>query len=280
MTTNGFDERTGRETRLLVLVVIIALGVLVLLARFRFPAADMSLVSTTAGPLAGLAARATFDDMAATIVGLLNRVSPSIIVVRLEAIELPPPARSGGPASSRSGGTPASRQAAPPAPVPEPRLQPALRVRADLALVLVPPGMRPVPAPGLVGPVEIVVHDATREIALVRIVTGPETSVSTPSGIDGFTGLSYAGLVEATMGGATMRPVFIGRVDPSPDNRWPRPLFSIGRSPDLGNGTFLFAIDGRLIGMVVGHGDGVAIVPRVAIEAVVVELTGAGAGGS
>ena len=107
------------------------------------------------------------------------------------------------------------------------------------------------------------------------------TAVGTPAGIDGFPGLSYAGLVEATMGGPTMRPVFVGRVDPSPDSRWPpRPLSSIGRGPDFGDGTFLFAIDGRLIGMVVRHGDGVAIVPRAAIEAVVVELTGAGAGGS
>jgi hypothetical protein len=127
VTTNGIDERTGRETRLLVLVVIIALGVLVVLARFRFPGSDIGSMSPSPGPLAGLAARATFDDMAETIAGLLKRVSPSIVIVRLEPIEVPaPPAR---------GSAAAPRQAPPPAPLPEPRLQPALRVRSDLALV-------------------------------------------------------------------------------------------------------------------------------------------------
>ena len=266
MTSNGMDERTGRETRLLVLVVIIALGVLVILARFRFPASDLTTVSPSSGPLAGLAARATFDDMAESISGLLNRVSPSIIVVRLEPIEPPPPAR----------GTPASRQ--PPPPLPEARLQPALRVRSDLALVQLPAGMRPVPAPGLVGPIEIVVHDTTRALALVRIVSGSESPVSTPAGVDGFTGMVYAGLIEATSGGATVRPVFVGRVDPSSDDRWPRPLLSIGRGLDLSDGSFMFAIDGRLIGMVVRQGSAVTIVPRAAVEAVVAELTGTGGG--
>ena len=85
--------------------------------------------------------------------------------------------------------------------------------------------MRPVPAPGLVGPDRDrrARHDAGARARANRVGFG-DVGVSTPAGIDGFTGLSYAGLVEATAGGATVRPVFIGRVDPSPDDRWPRPL--------------------------------------------------------
>ncbi len=82
------------------------------------------------------------------------------------------------------------------------------------------------------------------------------------------------------MGGPTARPVFIGRLDPSVDDRWqPSPLL-IGGSPQAPAGSLLFAVDGRLIGMVLPQFGSLALVPPSALNSVVTELGGgAGAGG-
>jgi hypothetical protein len=42
-------------------------AVLVLLARFRFPASELTAMAPAPGPLAGLAARATFDEMTSSL---------------------------------------------------------------------------------------------------------------------------------------------------------------------------------------------------------------------
>ena len=74
--------------------------------------------------------------------------------------------------------------------------------------------------------------------------------------------------------------MFIGRLDPSVDDRWqPSPLL-IGGSPQAPAGSLLFAVDGRLIGMVLPQFGSLALVPPSALTSVVTELGGgAGAGG-
>ena len=135
MATPGFEERSGRETRLLVLVVVVALAVLVLLARFRFPASELTAMTPAPGPLAGLAARATFDEMTSSLTDLLARVAPAITVVPLE--KTAEPLKNGGGDKGRGAKAGTDTPAAFAAPA---RLTPALRLRPDLALVHVPAG--------------------------------------------------------------------------------------------------------------------------------------------
>ena len=140
--------------------------------------------------------------------------------------------------------------------------------------------MRVSPAQTFGGPTSVFAADLKREIALVRVPSLPESATGVPSVIDLFPGFSYVAVVEAAMGGPTARPVFIGRLDPSVDDRWqPSPLL-IGGSPQAPAGSLLFAVDGRLIGMVLPQFGSLALVPPSALTSVVTELGGgAGAGG-
>jgi hypothetical protein len=273
---NGTEERPGRETRLLVLVIVVSLAVLLLLARFRFPpAAGLTAGPPSPGPLERLAARATDDDLGSAIASVVQRVEPSVVIVQVDAA--PPEEK-----EKEKEKTARERSAppAPPHPVPAARLLPGIRLRADLALVHVPAGMRVSPAQGFAGPTEVFATDAKREVALVRVAPLAEGTTGVPNVFEGFPGFSYVAVVEAAMGGATARPSFIGRLDTSVDDRWqPSPLLIGGASPAPA-GSLLFAVDGRLIGMVLPQFGSLALVAPAALNAVVSELGGgAGAGG-
>ena len=271
---NGTDERSGRETRLLVLVIVVSLAVLLLLARFRFPPVGLTAGPPTPGPLDKLAARATYDDLAAAIAAVVQRVEPSIVIVQVDSS--PPEEK-----EKERGRERGKEKTSPPPAVPAsaPRLLPAIRLRPDIALVHVPAGMRVSPAQGFSGPTAVFAVDQKREIALVRVAPAPESTSGIPSALERFPGFSYVAVVEAAMGGPSARPVFIGRLDTSVDDRWqPSPLL-IGGVPEATAGSLLFAIDGRLIGMVLPQFGSLAVVPSAALNAIVTELGGGAANG-
>jgi hypothetical protein len=253
---NG-SERPGREARLLVLVVSVSLAVLFVLARFRFPAADITVVTPSAAPLAGLAARATFDDMASTMADVLARVSGSIAVVQLEAPEVKP--RRGEPV---------------PAPVPA-RWVPALRVSDDLAIAYAPTGWHPVAGLNLDGPVTLVASDARTQTALVRVPAAGAFPDGLAGALSGFTGLAYAAVVDATPAGASVQPRFLGRVYTTTDEGWPQPEFSIAGQDAPGPGHLIFGINGRLIGLVSGAVDAPRLLTADALQALVGRLRAA-----
>jgi len=267
MSTEGFQERRGRETRLLVLVVGVSIAVLLLLAQFRFPEADLSTTPPTSSPLAGLAGRASFDDLALTMNALLGRVSPQLAIVELGAT-------GEGGSGTASGG---EATAAEPADVPvdtewpaRTRLVVALRVAPDVALVHVPAGWEPLRYAGAEVPVEVVAADPARRLSLLRTTTLSEFR-SEPS-TDVFMGLAYVGAFDATTSGPTVEPVFVGRVGTRTSERWPAALYTLGSGTTLQAGTFLFSFDGRLVGLVVRGPEGPAIVPASVLDAVVDEL--------
>ena len=267
MTTPGFEERSGRETRLLMLVVVVALAVLVLLARFRFPASELTTMAPAPGPLAGLAARATFDEMTSSLTDLLSRVAPAITIVPLEKIPEP----KNGADKGRDVKAPAEL---PPAFTPPERLTPALRLRPDLALVHVPAGMQI--AASAAGQLTTIATDATREVALVRFAAAVPAG-SLLASFDGFSGFSYVGIVEGAPGGPNMRPLFVGRTDPWPANTlWSKPPLLIGNRGGIEAGAVVFSIDGRLLGMALPAADGIALVTPGALDAAVTELLGIG----
>jgi hypothetical protein len=267
MATNTPDERSGRETRLLVLVIVVAVGVLLVLARFRFPAAEFDTVTSTPGPIARLAARTTFEDLAATMGELIGRVTPSVVLVQLEPTmtgELP-----------RDGSEiPLSRERQKAA-----RLAPAIRLEPDLALLHLPAGMAVSADQMLTERAQLVVADVPRQVALVRV---PEQFAggSLPIPYDGFTGFSFVGVVEAATGGPTARPVFIGRADVSSDIRWTSPVLSVGGHADVLPGSLIFALDGRFVGLAMRDAGALVIVPTGSLAALANELQKAGGGAS
>jgi hypothetical protein len=259
MTLNGQDEHRGRETRLLVLVIVIAVAVLFVLANFRYPTAERTVVLPPPTPgLDRLAARDTLNDVGGTILALTQRLAPWLAVVRTDP---EPPAK------------PRGRAAAPPE-ADDAAWQAAVRVRPDLGLVHVASGRLVGLVVDAATPVETVAADEARGVALVRLPA--VDGVSAPTAFDGYDGFSYVAVIEASAGGVSARPVFLGRVDREADPRWSDPVLVLAGRPDLAPGDSVFSFGGLFIGLVVEHADGLAIVPPSALDAAVTALLGGG----
>lgn len=261
MATDGVQEHRGRETRLLVLVVVVSIAVLLVLARFRFPAANLTVAAPAPSPLAGLSGRAAFDDLAQAMNTLLGRVSGRLTLVDV-TLEAPPKPVTGRAAARGNTATPDVADIT--------RRAIALRVRPDLALVHVPSGFKPASLTGTATPIDVVASDSKRELALVRIRTSPDAR-NEPNA-DAFAGFAYVGAIETTAGGPTIQPLFVGRLNPIADPRWPSPVMAIGDEGTAPAGSFLFGVDGRLVGMVVRDATATSIVPASVLDVAVNDL--------
>jgi hypothetical protein len=263
MTSNGFEERPGRETRLLVLVVVVALAVLLLLARFRFPSSNLSVVPPLPSPLDRLASRSMFDEMGATLAAMVQRVSPSIVIVPVEPVDAP---KSGE--VPKPGSVPVSVE-----PPTRPAMVAAIRVRPGLAVLMLPAGTRVAPSTAAADEmIEVLAADGSRGLTLLRVKPTDDVRGSLPDLVDGFAGFSYVAAVEAVPGGPSARPVFVGRVEAVTDDRWFSPPLLLGGVTDVQPGTLVFALDGRFIGLAWRHEDGLALILPSAIDAVVADL--------
>jgi hypothetical protein len=276
---NGSEPTSGRETRLLVLVVVVSLAVLLLLARFQFPEANLASVNPSPGPLAGMAARATFEEMSATLAGVLARAAPAVDVIRIEPV---PADQASGGARGAARGVAAGSGASPAVPATTPgaagpRFAAAVRVRADLALLHVPNGWRPAALRDQAGPIDVVLTDADREIAVVRVPVPAAGPPVLPGSVVGVTGFLYVAAIQGTRSGPTIQPAFVGRAETETDARWSAPLVVLSGNPSVPVGSLVFAIDGRLIGLAGRHDAGVAIVPASALDDAVARLVPGGA---
>lgn len=266
------EERSGREIRLLMLVIIVAVAGLLVLARFRFPAADIVTVTQTPSPLDRIAVRAPFDELGTAAAAAAARVTPLVAVVEAEPVPETPPRK----------GSRGSAQA--PAPLPQAsQWLPALRVSADHLLVYVPSHMRPVRLGGW--PVRIVGEDLQRGLTLVS-VDRVEGTAAAPMEVADFAGAAsglsayrYVLAVEAAQAGPAARPIFLPRVDAVTAESWDSPVWRIGGQAEAGTGTFLFTMGGRLIGMTVPHEQGVAIVVAATLDRLARDLARAPSGG-
>jgi hypothetical protein len=271
--------RAGRETRLLALVILVAIAALLVLARFRFPeAAERVPVAPPPGPLERLAARAPFQDLAATLNTLTERLAPSLLVVQISEA----PAAGAGAKSATSTAADKGRRRSPtPEVVAEtPALYvPAIRVAKDRALFYLPPGARVLAIGGIVELKPAVSTSPQHPLALVTVSSSDDSPLLLGSTVDGFSGFAYTALVEGARGGFSPRPFYIGRVDEIPDATWPAPLLAVGSSVDIPPGSFLVTLDGRLVGMALRTPHGPTILPARALNTVVAALLAAGGGG-
>jgi len=246
---NGTEERSGREIRLLLLVVAVALATLLVLARFRFPAAEITTVVPAPAPLQQLSAHASYDDLTTAVADASARILPSFVTVELGPVRA---ARRGSSART---------------PVGPRRYLPALR-RGPGAIVYVP--WSDAEYVSIAGQPAAACEPAGRpdhHLALVcasghpGLPSAPGDSVFAAA-VSNYTGSTYALVVEAGSGGPSIRPVFMPRVDPlgsdlelpygnsrSDPMAWSTAPLRIAGAPALADGAFLFAIDGRLIGL-------------------------------
>ncbi|MDE3156239.1 MAG: PDZ domain-containing protein [Acidobacteriota bacterium] len=222
-------RRVTRETRLLLLTIGVSVAALLLLARFRFPL-QVPIVNPAPAPLEQLAARATYDELGSIIAQLQVRVQPGLAVLHIAP--LPSSAPADAPLDSQ--------------------YVTAVRVDRQTLLVALGPGGR---VQGLVGsstavPV-VLARDPVQHVALVRLPGNEDApdwlrertpSLETPG---------YFAVAEGGRGGLTLRPLFVGRLDPVNDPRWTGPLLAMGGYARAPAGSFIFTLDGSLVGLVI-----------------------------
>lgn len=243
----------SRETRLLLLTIAVSVGVLLVLARFRFP--DQA-PAPPAQPLERLAARATFDELAGIVERLDRTIAPSLVVLRVGAPESLTPRSL---ATVLDGNQ--NRNAAM-------SYVPALRVRPTAALALLDARQTVQGVVGNEGAVPLVIaRDPVRRLALVRV---PAPAVDSPwqwRPLDPITVPRYVVSVEASRGGSTLRPVFFGRADRFAEPRWSEPLLVLGHTAVAAEGSFVFSLEGQFVGLAVEEAGVMALVPADAVQA-------------
>ncbi|BCS31642.1 hypothetical protein TBR22_A08440 [Luteitalea sp. TBR-22] len=231
----------SRETRLLAATIGVSLVVLLVLARFRFPDTSSEVRDgTSAQPLARLAARAAFDDLSLAVRELTGRVEGALTSLRV----------------SRPGVDDGWR------------LVPALRVRDDVAMALLPERALVEAVFGMPGPVTVLGRDPVRGVTLVRVPSSP-APVLTIRDSQPLTAPGYVAVAEASDAGTSLRPVFVGRSDGLGDPRWDGPLYSVGRGAADDEGAPVFTLDGRLVGLVTRVNHEPAVVPASVLLAMV-----------
>jgi serine protease Do len=247
-------RRSGvsRETRLLAATIVVSLVVLLVLSRFRFPdAAGAAREGAAAQPLARLAARAAFDDLSLAVRELSARVDGSLVVVRVApGTHADEPDRTGTAA----------------------RLVPALRVRDDAAVVALGEGATIEGIVGVPGPAPTIARDPVRGLALVRVPATAAPVLSIREGVQPLATPGYVAVTEASVAGASLRPIFVGRSDAVTDPRWDTPLFTMGRGAAGDVGAPVFMLDGRLAGVLTQHEGEPAVIPAQVVLSIVDQL--------
>ncbi len=220
-----------RETRLLITTIVLSIAMLLLLARFRFPEESAGAAAEApAAPLERLAARATYDELASIMADVERRIASRVEVLRIQ------PER-----------TPGGYVAAP-------------RVAADRAVILLRANEQVV-AGASAEPPHVIGRDDPRELAVVAVPARPE-DVVTPRAGPPRPGPRYVAVVEATRTGPAVRPVYVGRMDLTLDQRLNAPMLSIVALPQtVPSGAALFALDGAFIGIANERGGAVSVIP-------------------
>lgn len=234
----------SRETRLLVTTLAVSVGVLFLLARYRFPNQADGPPSIVPRPLDRWVATSSYDELAAAIDDARLRVAPAMEVLRI---------------------VPSNGAALAADVASETDYVPALRFRDGLAMTVVPEGFEIAGFAGAISEKPILVgRDTASGLSVVRV---PPKTVGVLATAVAPLPTAPVFLTEAfgAPNGAALRPAFAGRAVVVDDARWDVPLVGLHPSSEFVAGRLLFTMDGRLAGMTVRVVDGIALVPGAAV---------------
>ena len=236
MDPSGSPGRAGRETRLLLVTIAVSVGVLLLLARFRFPDEPAQTVNSAPAPLERLAARAAYDELASTMADLERRIAPRVTILRIQTVD------------GRGAYTVA------------PRLTP------DRAVALLRPEETITDAGGG-GQHEIIARDASWGLVVTRVPAVDDSAVTIRPGSPR-PGPRYVAVIEATAAGPALRPVYIGRVDGLDDPVTGMQLVSLtGVQHALPRGSAVFSLEGVFMGLVRDTPDATLLVAAESLRA-------------
>jgi S1-C subfamily serine protease len=230
MPSGSPGSRVSRETRLLLLTVLLSVVALLVLARIRFPErpASPALVPPL---LTQLRTPTPFEDLANAVSTLEAEVTPSLQLLTIAQ-----------PAAGAS------------------RVVPALRIGPYAAVALVDPT-----SPGAVEG-DVIARDRVTGLAVVRTqpARAPERRLWTPQRVES---PRYLLVTEASPTGASLRPVFVGALRSTESDAWNTSVWIVPRHLDLPRGGFAFTTTGALAGLIVDERDSQALVPADAVMA-------------
>ena len=224
--TPSYRPRVSRETRLLLTTALVAAAALWILARIRFP--DLPAAPNPVSPLLSqLAAPPTFESLASDVFQLQGRLESSLVVLN----------------ESRDGSSAQSGVS-------------ALRLRDDLAIALLTDG----PADALDGSGRVVATDPASGLSVVRVPTAssmPSLTRWVPRRLER---PQYLIATEASTERITLRPVFVGSLEPLPNALWAEPIWAIN-SHEIPVGVIVFTTAGEFVGLVTEYAGRRVIVP-------------------
>jgi hypothetical protein len=226
-TSSPYRPRVSRETRLLLTAGLMAVAALWLLARIRFPERPVT-PNPVPSVLSQLASGPKYDDLAGEIAQLHARLQPSLL-----ALDIP---SSGGSLQTRTT---------------------AIRLRDDLAVTLVPPGSSRERS----NDAAIVARDAASGLAVVRVPNPVSISPPVPWTPRQPQQPRYLVASDVSVEGVSLRPAFIGSLDPIDSPLWSGPVWAVPGRTELAPGSFLFTSSAELAGLVIADRGGRAIVP-------------------
>jgi hypothetical protein len=228
-TSTSYRPRVSRETRLLLTAGAIAVAALWLLAQVRFPQRPVTANPVTS-VLSQLSAGQKYGDLAGEVRDLYSRVEPALLALD------EPTAAAGSPNSTRAA---------------------AIRLRDDLAITWL--GRDAIDSTGLGA--AIVARDGASGIAVVRVagaLTGAPLVPWTPRQLQR---PRYLTATDISPTGVSLRPAFLGALDPIDTALWPDPIWAIPARADVEAGSFLFTDDAELAGLVIRYQEALAVVP-------------------
>jgi hypothetical protein len=246
------DPRTWtRETRLLVLTMLLSVSALLALARLRYP--QRAPIELPARAFQPLAVRSIFDDTSAAVSRVLARVRTSLLVVPVQSAE-PERLHSYALADLLTRPSPSSALTAL-----------AYRTRPDTAVVL---SSRP-PLTDARTVQAVVRHDPLRGLA---VLTVPPIEGWTPLPTANAAEAPFLLVAEATPRGVSMRPLFGATAGTISDPYWNRPVLPLGPSASATNGALVFSIDGAFLGAITSTAGAPAVVPPSAVFEAAAEI--------
>jgi hypothetical protein len=182
--------------------------------------------------LSQLASGPRFDDLATEIAQLQPRLAAMLV-----ALDAPPAPLDPLQTSSRIA---------------------ALRVRDDVAVTLLPSA-------------DLLARDRASGLAVVRVPSqGPNAPVPwIPRRLQQ---PRYFIASDVSASGVSLRPVFMGSLNPVVSPLWSDAVWTVPESGDLAPGSFLFTTDAELVGLVIGYGHERAIVQGATLLAAADQL--------
>ena len=230
MPSGSPGSRVSRETRLLLLTLLLSVVALLVLARIRFP--ERPATPALVPPLLTQFRTPTpFEDLANAVSTLEAEVSPSLQLLTIE-----------------------------PSPAGVSRVVPALRIGPYAAVALIG-AATPNPDEG-----DVIARDRATGLAVVRTqpARSPERRVWTPQRVEA---PRYLLVTEASPTGASLRPVFVGALRSTESFAWGTSVWIVPGHLDLARGAFAFTTEGALAGLIVDEPESQALVPADTVMA-------------